>query len=68
MHDFAVDAEYAWGRPVTTYLSPYQHIRLIAWKSKLEASGALYALRARAASQSYAADEMLSRIPRPWSA
>jgi hypothetical protein len=39
--DGTVDDDYTWGRPVTTYLSPHQHIRIVAIKSRLEATAAL---------------------------
>ena len=45
--DGSFDTDYTWGRPVTTYLSPYQHLRLLVVKGKLEASGALAELRER---------------------
>ena len=34
--DGTVDDDYTWGRPVTTYLSPHQHIRIVAIKGRLE--------------------------------
>ena len=39
--DGTIDFQYTWGRPVTTYLSPIQHLRILAFKWRLEATGAL---------------------------
>ena len=39
--DGTIDIHYTWGRPVTMYLSPHQHLRILAMKGRLEASGAL---------------------------
>jgi hypothetical protein len=46
--DGTIDNDYTWGRPVTTYLSPHQHLRLLAMKGRLEAAGVLHRLRAEA--------------------
>jgi hypothetical protein len=46
--DGTIDNDYTWGRPVTTYVSPYQHLRLLAMKGRLEAAGVLMRLRANA--------------------
>jgi hypothetical protein len=46
--DGTIDSDYTWGRPVTTYLSPYQHLRLMVMKSRLEEEGVLNRPRANA--------------------
>ena len=48
--DGTVDDDYTWGRPVTTYLSPHQHIRILALMWRLESTGELDELRARLSS------------------
>jgi len=45
--DGTIDEDYAWGRPVTTYLSPHQHLRILLVRARLEATGARSELRAR---------------------
>jgi hypothetical protein len=42
-----IDHEYTWGRPLATYVTPVQYLRLLAMKGRLEASGELYTLRER---------------------
>jgi hypothetical protein len=41
------DDDYTFGRPITTYLAPHQHLRVLRFKIRLEESGKLEALRAR---------------------
>ena len=36
--DGSIDAEYTWGRPVTTYVSTLQHLRLLLLKARLEST------------------------------
>jgi hypothetical protein len=36
--DGTIDADYAWGRPVSTYLSTLQHLRLLLLKARLGAT------------------------------
>jgi len=43
-NDGTLDADYTWGRPVSTYLSAHQHLRILAVKGRLEANGALDAV------------------------
>ena len=37
-NDGTIDADYTWGRPVTTYLSTLQHLRLLLLKARLGAT------------------------------
>ena len=34
--DGTIDLDYTWRRPVTTYLSPLQHLRLLLVKSRVD--------------------------------
>ena len=38
-NDGSVDADYTWGRPVTTYVSTLQHMHLLLLKARLDPSG-----------------------------
>jgi hypothetical protein len=44
-NDGSVDADYAWGLPVATYLSTLQYLRLLLFKARLDANGAQDLLR-----------------------
>jgi hypothetical protein len=36
--DGTINYEYTWGRPVTTYLSSLEHMRLLLFKARLSAT------------------------------
>jgi hypothetical protein len=35
--DGTIDDDYTWGRPVTTYVAPHQHLRLLLVKRRVDA-------------------------------
>lgn len=37
--DGTIDDDYTWGRPVSTYLSPHQHLRLLHLKGRVDEQG-----------------------------
>jgi hypothetical protein len=34
--DGTIDDDYTWGRPVTTYVMPHQHLRLLLLKGRVQ--------------------------------
>jgi len=38
-NDGTIDADYIWGRPVTTYVSILQHLHLLLLKARLATTG-----------------------------
>ena len=38
-NDGSIDADYTWGRPVTTYVSTLQYPHLLLLKARLDAAG-----------------------------
>jgi hypothetical protein len=49
--DGTIDEHYTWGRPVTTYLSTLQHMRLLLLKARIESATVA---------------EFLMGVPRAW--
>lgn len=43
--DGTIDADYTWGRPVTTYVSILQHLQLLLLKARLHTKGRQWSTR-----------------------